>query len=147
MCAVVVNAQETSSKKSKQEKKIERYYKDRQAILDTSFFFQTLKITSPYLSANSTGGYLRINGNTLRIQEIDWVGRGNKKVRWRDQVELNNYHVFENDNEHYLEVRFGCQFKANQLFFIMKRPLNGPSELTIRMEKGKYVQYEGKLKV
>ena len=141
-----ITAQKKSRKESRQVKKLERYQLQKQALQDTVFFFETSEILKPYTSNNWSGGYLNIVGNSLRIQELDWLETPSERIRWREITELNNYRLRFDESAQSTKVYFDCIVKGQPYYFTIAHGLDIPGELVIRNSKGKEVRYSGKVK-
>ena len=140
-----VDAQNKSKKKSKKEKKIAQFQKLKKHAQDTAFVFQTKKILSPYIANNWSGGYLSIERQSIRIQELDWVDDLGNKIRLRELTELKNYLMIENNDEKDITVTFSCVLRGSSYIFTISYSIKKESILEIK--KGREViRYSGKLK-
>ena len=136
----------TGQKKSRKDRKRDRYELQKKSLRDTTFFFITNKILYPFTSNDWSGGYLNINGSKLRVQELDWLESPNSRIRWREITSLNNYSIERNKAEESSTVSFDCMLKGQPYFFTITHGWEKPAELTIRNSQGKEVRYSGKVK-
>ena len=139
------HAQGKAKKKSKQEKKMERYEKQKQAIIDSNFVFITKKIVTPYVESNWSGGYLNIERKFVRIQELDWVNSSGTKTRLNERAAIQNYRVLSNPNTSDLLIQFNTQIRARRYDISITFSAVNKHELVMR-SGNETVRYTGKFK-
>lgn len=140
------SAQLRKSKKSKkQERLLQKFKTQKQALVDTSFAFQTKLISIPAVSQNTTGGYLNIENKTVRIQEFDWLDNTNTRTRIRDEGKLENY-TLNQTNSNSITVSFECRIKGVRYYFFIKHSLDDGSVLRLSKQKREMVTYTGNVR-
>ncbi len=141
------SAQVGKSKKSKkQERLLQRFEAQKQALIDTSFAFQTKSIKIPAVSQNATGGYLNIENKTVRVQELDWLDNSNTRTRIRDEGALENFILVNQINKNSVTVRFECRIKGIRYYFFIKHSLDDGSELKVSKQNREAVTYTGNVR-
>jgi len=140
------NAQKNSRKKSKEDRNVERYFKLKQKILDTSFIFQTKEIISPFTPNSLSTGYLRIQGNSLRIQELDWVNNFGEKNRFREGTILKKFQMLTDDITKTIVVKFDCSIKGFSYFFTITYGIEIRGKLEIKKGIEETVKYSGRFR-
>ncbi|SFR52106.1 hypothetical protein SAMN04490243_2553 [Robiginitalea myxolifaciens] len=138
-------AQKKSKKKSKEERKTEQYQRYKQAMIDTTFFFQTEKIVLPYTPYNGTGGYFAIEPSKVRIQEIDWVNATGDKSRIRTVGVLEGYQTRWNDQTRSLQADFSCVIKGERYLLQISFSIDSGGQIDIQKGNEK-MRFEGKIK-
>ena len=140
-----VDAQNKSKKKSKKEKKIAQFQKLKEHAQDTAFVFQTKKILSPYIANNWSGGYLSVERQSIRIQELDWVNAQGQKTRLKDGAKLSNYLVVADEVNYSFTVTFNCQINGSLYLFTFINSIKDGGNLKIT-RGSESVSYSGKFK-
>ena len=148
--APAVSAQSKSKKQIRQERKaarqMEKYLAEKQALRDTSYIFITKKILFPHTSNSMTGGYLDVGGNSVRVQELDWVETTDIKTRIVGQAPIEGYSVSSNEATGQTVVNFRCQLKAKLYAFTIVYNRFSESELTVQATGRKTMRYSGVVK-
>ena len=148
--APVASAQKKSKKQIRQERKaareMERYMAQKQALLDTSYIFITQKIQFPHTSNTMTGGYLDVSGNSVRVQELDWVESTDIKTRVIGQAPIEGYTVSSNEAAGQTVVNFRCLLKTKLYSFTIVHNRYSESELTVKATGRKTMRYSGVVK-
>ncbi len=145
-----LTAQSKSKKQSRQERKaerqMERYVAQKQALRDTSYRFITKKFLYPYTSTNMTGGYLHVDGNSVRVQELDWVESTDIKTRILGQAPIQGYSISSNQATGQTVVNFRCQLKTKIYAFTIVHNRFSESELSVQATGGKTMRYSGEVR-
>jgi len=145
LCSVHSITAQKKKKLSKQEKRMKKFELQKQALIDSTFVFQTTEIVVPYFSQNRTGGYLHIEDNIVRIQEIDWPKGNNILARIRDQTDLYDYQIVKSIPSNVI-VQFKAIIKGSIYNFSIVCSLEDGSKLTMSIEGGQKVIFKGKVK-
>ena len=148
--APTLQAQAKSRKQIRQEKKAERelkkYLSGKQALQDTTFIFVTQEILFPYMSYPMTGGYVALDGNSVRLNQMDWVESMDKTRRIIDQAPLLSYTAYYDKASGQTTVKFSCQLTTKMYVFTIVHNKDIPSELTVQLMGGKKMQYAGEVR-
>lgn len=149
MCNVHnLSAQKKKVKKlSKQERKLQKYQLLKQALLDTTFQFQTTEIKVPAVSRyNTGGGYLNIENNIIRVQELDWPEDSQSFTRIREEADLQKYTIVNAAKAKEITVHFDGRIRGSAYSFKIYHSLENGSELTMTKNGREKVIYKGKVR-
>ncbi len=143
-----LSGQRKNKKKgSKQERTLQKFELQKKALKDTSCIFQASKIKMPFVSIDRTGGYLYIESNEVRIQELDWPEDNKSTTRINEIIRPLNYRVNTLLNSEIVTVSFEGKLGGINHYFTIEHRLNEGSELTIVKQARKTVKYSGRIKL
>lgn len=133
-------------KQLKEQRKVEQFERHNTAVADTLFRFQTKKILLPYTDANWSGGYISLQGNSLRIQQLTWIDNLGKKSTLQEVTAMNSYRMETDPKQKQSAVVFDCVLRGQTYYFTITYGLEQQSTLVIQTAAGEKMIYSGRFK-
>lgn len=146
-CSLQLAHGQKKKRLTREERKLKHYELLSQAVRDTSFSFGTQEITMPFISSGMAGGgYIDIEDQMIRVNEILWVETQTDIKTLKDQIALKRYTYYIAQAPNTSEVKFEGQIQGTKYFFTVNFGVAGKPTMAIKNDKNHTVKYIGRMK-